>query len=68
MEKQFDKAMSWDNYGSYWEIDHIKPKSLFNYVYPEDLEFQKCWALNNFQPLEKGANRRKYNKFILKRI
>ena len=62
LEKQFDDKMSWDNYGSYWEIDHIQPKSLFHYEEPEDIEFRKCWALENLQPLEKLLNRKKYNK------
>jgi hypothetical protein len=25
LEKQFDENMTWNNYGSYWEIDHIEP-------------------------------------------
>lgn len=25
LEQQFDKNMNWDNYGIYWEIDHIDP-------------------------------------------
>jgi len=62
LENLFDKNMSWDNYGSYWEIDHEKPKSLFHYIYPEDEEFKKCWALENLQPLEKSENRKKRNK------
>ena len=62
LEKQFDNKMSWNNYGS-WEIDHIKPQSLFHYIYPEDPEFKKCWALSNLQPMEKIANRRKGNKY-----
>jgi len=27
IESQFDNIMSWDNYGSYWEIDHKYPLS-----------------------------------------
>ena len=64
LEKQFDDNMTWDNYGSYWEIDHIKPKSLFKYQNPEDEEFKKCWALDNLQPLEKTANRAKRDRII----
>jgi hypothetical protein len=64
LEKQFDDKMNWENYGSYWHIDHIKPKSLFKYVYPEDEDFKKCWSLENLQPLEKIANMRKKNNFI----
>ena len=63
LEKQFDENMNWNNYGSYWHIDHIKPKSLFKYIYPEDLEFKKCWALENLQPLEAIANIKKSNHF-----
>jgi len=63
IEKQFDESMSWNNYGSYWHVDHIKPKSLFNYTCPEDEEFKKCWALNNLQPLEKYENFKKNNLY-----
>lgn len=63
LEKQFDDKMSWENYGSYWHIDHIKPKSLFKYSSPEDEEFKKCWALENLQPLEKIANIKKGNRY-----
>ena len=63
LENLFDDKMSWKNYGSYWHIDHIKPKSLFKYKQPEDPEFKECWALNNLQPLERIANIRKNNKY-----
>ena len=58
LERQFKDEMTWDNYGSYWEVDHIKPISLFN-----DSEFKLCWELKNLQPLEKTENRKKGNKF-----
>ena len=29
-EFQFVDKMNWRNYGSYWHIDHVKPRSLFN--------------------------------------
>ena len=59
----FDANMSWDNYGTYWEIDHIKPKSLFKYSDYSDIAFSQCWALDNLQPLRKEDNRRKSNKY-----
>ena len=62
LENQFDDKMNWENYGSYWHVDHILPRSSFKYNYPEDPEFKKCWALENLQPLEKSANFRKNNK------
>lgn len=51
LEKQFDKNMSWGNYGTYWEIDHIIPLSkggTFHYT--------------NTQPLTISENRTKKNK------
>ena len=63
LEKQFDSKMNWENYGSYWSIDHIKPRSLFHYIYPEDPQFKECWALNNLQPLEKIENIIKSNRY-----
>ena len=62
LEKQFDDNMNWDNYGNFWHVDHIKPRSLFKYTSPEDLEFKKCWSLENLQPLERIANIRKGNR------
>jgi len=61
LEKQFDNKMSWNNYGSYWWLDHIKARSLFNYISPEDKEFKECWGLKNLQPLEKIENIKKSN-------
>lgn len=29
LEKQFKKGMNWDNYGSFWHVDHIIPVSKF---------------------------------------
>lgn len=63
LENQFDDKMNWENYGNYWEVDHIKPRSLFKYTSSEDQEFKECWALKNLQSLEKTANLRKSNTF-----
>jgi hypothetical protein len=64
LESKFTPEMSWDNYGKYWHIDHIKPKSLFIYSSMEDEEFKKCWSLDNLQPLEAVENIRKGNKYL----
>jgi hypothetical protein len=56
MQSQFDQFMNWDNYGSYWHIDHIKPNCLFEYNSDVDLGFQESFALNNLRPLEKSVN------------
>lgn len=65
LEKQFDKNMSWKNYGSYWWIDHKRPISSFNFSSQSDEEFKKCWSLSNLQPLEKIANIKKSNKVLI---
>lgn len=57
LENQFDNKMSWDNYGTYWHIDHIVPHSMFKYSSMEDIEFKRCWSLNNLRPLEANQNR-----------
>ena len=51
LEQQFNKNMTWENYGIYWEIDHIIPLSKggsFHYT--------------NTQPLTITENRKKSNK------
>jgi len=51
LEKQFLHEMNWDNHGVVWEIDHIKPCSLFDLT---DVEQQKqCFYYSNLQPLFK---------------
>lgn len=64
IESQFDNKMSWDNYGSYWHIDHIIPQSILPYTSMEDDNFKKCWDLKNLRPLEKIANIKKGNRLI----
>ena len=65
LEQLFDEKMTWDNYGSYWDVDHIKPKSLFHYETTDDEEFKQCWALKNLQPLEHIANIKKFNHYLI---
>lgn len=51
LESKFDDKMTWDNYGSYWHIDHIVGIANFNYNSYNDEAFKKCWSLQNLQPL-----------------
>lgn len=55
LEARFTDEMSWENYGS-WHIDHEIPKSAFNYETPEDIDFQRCWALENLKSMWAAAN------------
>jgi hypothetical protein len=57
LEQQFDDKMTWGNYGTYWEINHIKPCDSFNL---NDLNEQiKCFHYTNLQPLTITENRKK---------
>lgn len=62
LERQFAPDMSWNNYGSYWHIDHIIPISVFNFDNYSHIDFRKCWTLSNLRPLEKIQNIKKGNK------
>ena len=54
LQKGFTKKMTWENYGSYWHIDHIRPLASFDISIPE--EQQKAFHFSNCQPLEAKAN------------
>ncbi len=60
IENQFQKGMSWENYGFYgWHIDHIIPCSKFNLIDPE--QQKTCFNYSNLQPLWAIDNLRKSN-------
>jgi hypothetical protein len=61
IEQQFSPEMNWENYGTYWEIDHIKPIDSFNFLIEQ--EVYECWNYNNLQPLTINENKRKSNKY-----
>ena len=67
IENQFTEHMSWDNYGTYWHMDHIIPQVVLIYDSLKHPNFRKCWALNNLQPLEKFKNASKGSLFEGKR-
>lgn len=58
LEALFVDGMSWDNMGE-WHIDHIKPRSSFNFDTPDSDEFRACWELSNLRPLWAIDNLRK---------
>jgi hypothetical protein len=60
LELQFDKRMSWTNYGTYWEIDHIIPISTAN----TDADIIRLNQLSNLRPLSRTENAIKSNKII----
>jgi len=67
IEYQFTPKMNWENYGTYWEIDHKKAVASFDKNTPPNIVNALC----NLQPLPKSINRQKSkntwkskNKFI----
>ena len=54
LESKFTNQMSWDNYGTYWHIDHIIPVSYF--LKHGIFEPAVINALSNLQPLEAIKN------------
>ena len=57
LECQFDENMTWDNWGTYWHIDHIRPLASFDLTDREQFLEAAHWS--NLQPLEKIANLKK---------
>lgn len=53
-EFNFDGAMTLENYGEYWHIDHVIPCAVFDMSDPD--EQIKCFHWSNLQPLEKMEN------------
>jgi 5-methylcytosine-specific restriction endonuclease McrA len=51
LQKQFTPEMNWENYGTYWEVDHIISLSKGGTI---------RW--DNSRPLIVSENRKKYNK------
>jgi hypothetical protein len=64
LRHRFQPGMTWYNYGTMWQIDHINPVSLFNFRTPEELDFKRCWSLKNLRPLFKKDNLAKSNKLV----
>jgi hypothetical protein len=55
LEKQFDENMNWENYGTYWEIDHINP--LFSFNLSQEEKIFEAFYYSNTRPLEITLNR-----------
>jgi hypothetical protein len=47
LEVNFDDSMNWENYGTYWQIDHIVPMCLFNL----NSEKLLCFHFLNIRPV-----------------
>ncbi len=57
---KFKPGMTWANYGSVWELDHIIPCSYYDLT--DESHQRSCFHFTNLQPLFVTENRQKYNK------
>ena len=60
LESLFDKNMTWENWGTYWHLDHIFPLAAANME--DRAEFLAVNNWRNLQPLEAKANLAKGDK------
>lgn len=58
---QFKDGMTWENYGPFWELDHIRPRASFDLSKVE--EVRNCFHYSNYQPLLKKENTSKSSNF-----
>lgn len=62
LEEQFNRVMSWGNYGTYWHVDHIEPLSKFDFQNPEHMK--RAFHYRNLRPLVAVENLRKSARVI----
>jgi hypothetical protein len=60
IESKFTNGMHWNNYGTYWHLDHVVPLSHFDLSDPYQAKMANHWT--NLQPLEAEKNIEKSNR------
>jgi len=60
LEYNFKEGMTWDNYGTYWHIDHTTPCASFDFANESNLRM--CFHWSNLNPLEATENLKKSDK------
>jgi hypothetical protein len=61
----FTAGMSWGAFlRGEIHIDHVIPQKLFRFTSASDIEFRRCWALENLQPLWSAENIAKNDKIV----
>jgi hypothetical protein len=61
LERQFKPDMNWQNHGTHWHIDHIRPIASFDLHNPE--QQRAAFHFSNLQPLEAMENIRKGHRY-----
>jgi len=59
-EYLFTEEMSWENHGTVWHVDHIKPCCSFNLTNEEELKIASYWS--NLRPVLAIVNQKKTGK------
>jgi 5-methylcytosine-specific restriction endonuclease McrA len=63
LQKTMPEGYTWQDYlEGRLHIDHIIPKSVFNFTKPEHADFKRCWELKNLRLLPAKENLRKFTK------
>lgn len=62
LESQFNDSMTWENYGTHWVIDHVKPCKAYDLTIKS--EVAECFHWKNLRPLEKKLNAKKSSKVL----
>ena len=57
IQRQFQRGMAWDNYGTLWHLDHIVPCASFDLSNAD--EQRRCFHYSNLRPMLADANRLK---------
>ena len=63
---QLYDGMTRENYGKYWNLEHVKPISTFDLSDP--VQINKCFSWKNVQPYKTDKNREKGTKVLLNNI
>jgi len=59
LEERFDANMTWENWGTYWEIDHTIPLASFDLR--DEAQLKNAFHYSNCRPLIKLVNRQKHD-------
>lgn len=60
IEYNFTQGMTWDNYGTGWNLDHVKPCSSFDLT--DEDKLKECFDWKNTVPVYPKENLIKFNK------
>ena len=60
IELQFTDGLAWDNFGSFWQFDHIVPVAYFDFSNEEDLSL--CWNFINIRVEKLELNKARGNR------